>query len=427
MNVLLIGSGGREHAIALKLCESKLLGRLYIAPGNAGTTSLGTNVDIAVNNFDALAKLAIKENISLVVVGPEDPLVNGISDYFKSDKALQHIHIIGPGKAGARLEGSKEFAKEFMVRHGIPTAGFLSVTSKNLQEGIEFLSHIKAPYVLKADGLAAGKGVLILSSLEEAKNQLKEMLDGKFGKASQKVVIEEFLSGIEMSAFVITDGNSYKILPEAKDYKRIGEGDTGLNTGGMGCVSPVPFADKQFMKKVEQTIIVPTINGLKSDEIPYTGFIFFGLMNCNNIPYVIEYNVRLGDPETEVILPRLKGDLLEILVAAARNKLNDVKVAIDPQACVTVMLVSGGYPGDYEKGKNITNLDKTSGSIVYHAGTKLSGNNIVTNGGRVISISTLGKGYKEALETSFKNAAIIEFEGKYFRRDIGFDLTKFMS
>jgi len=425
MNVLLIGSGGREHAIAYKLCESKKLKKLFIAPGNAGTAMLGTNVDCAVNDFESLAKLAIKESIDLIIVGPEDPLVNGITDFFKAKESLKNIPVIGPGKIGAQLEGSKEFAKEFMVRHNIPTAGYLSVTSENINEGLDFLASINPPYVLKADGLAAGKGVLILSSPDEARKELKEMLDGKFGKASKKVVIEEFLSGIEMSAFVITDGISYKILPEAKDYKRIGEGDTGLNTGGMGCVSPVPFANNEFMTKVEETIIKPTVDGLKKDGIPYTGFIFFGLMNCNGTPSVIEYNVRLGDPETEVILPRLKGDLLEIFKAAGNQTLDKVSFEIDTQACVTVMLVSGGYPGDYEKGKIIRNIEKTSGSIIFHAGTKLRGDSVVTNGGRVISISSLGESFNEALKTSFKNADIIDFEGKYFRRDIGLDLQNF--
>jgi phosphoribosylamine---glycine ligase len=425
MNVLLIGSGGREHAIAYKLGQSKELNKLFIAPGNAGTAALGTNVAINVNDFEALAALVDRESIGLVIVGPEDPLVNGISDFFSANNSLQHIPVIGPGKLGAQLEGSKEFAKEFMVRHSIPTAGYFSVTPENIEEGLEYLAKIKAPYVLKADGLAAGKGVLILSSLNEASKELKEMLAGKFGSASKKVVIEEFLSGIEMSAFVITDGLNYKMLPEAKDYKRIGEGDTGLNTGGMGCVSPVPFADGAFLKKVEDTIIKPTVEGLKKDNIPYTGFIFFGLMNCQGEPYVIEYNVRLGDPETEVILPRLKGDLLQLFIAAGEKKLNTATIEIDKQACVTVMLVSGGYPGEYKKGKQVHNLEKTSGSILFHAGTKLSGKDIVTNGGRVISISTLGSSFSQALKVSFENAEIIDFEGKYFRRDIGRDLQNY--
>jgi len=373
-----------------------------------------------------MAKLVIEKDIKLVVVGPEDPLVNGITDFFKSHPNLKNVGIIGAGKLGATLEGSKEFAKEFMIRHNIPTAAYLSVTPENIEEGFKFLENIKSPFVLKADGLAAGKGVVILHDLVQAKKELDDMLKGKFGKASKKVVIEEFLQGIEMSAFVITDGKSYKILPEAKDYKRIGEGDTGLNTGGMGCVSPVPFANTEFLKKVEDRVIRPTIEGLKKDNIPYTGFIFFGLMNNNGDPYVIEYNVRLGDPETEVILPRLKTDLLELFDAAANQQLEKVNVEIDSKACVTVMLVSGGYPGDYQKGKEILNLEKTSGSIIFHAGTKFSGEKIVTNGGRVISISSLGKTFNDALLLSYKNASLIDFEGKYYRKDIGQDLQKYL-
>lgn len=426
MNVLLIGSGGREHAIAWKLTQSKNLSKLYIAPGNAGTARLGVNIEIGVNDFDNMAKLVIEKDIKLVVVGPEDPLVNGITDFFKSHPNLKNVGIIGAGKLGATLEGSKEFAKEFMIRHNIPTAAYLSVTPENIEEGFKFLENIKSPFVLKADGLAAGKGVVILHDLVQAKKELDDMLKGKFGKASKKVVIEEFLQGIEMSAFVITDGKSYKILPEAKDYKRIGEGDTGLNTGGMGCVSPVPFANTEFLKKVEDRVIRPTIEGLKKDNIPYTGFIFFGLMNNNGDPYVIEYNVRLGDPETEVILPRLKTDLLELFDAAANQQLEKVNVEIDSKACVTVMLVSGGYPGDYQKGKEILNLEKTSGSIIFHAGTKFSGEKIVTNGGRVISISSLGKTFNDALLLSYKNASLIDFEGKYYRKDIGQDLQKYL-
>jgi phosphoribosylamine--glycine ligase len=424
MKVLLIGSGGREHAIAWKLRQSKNLDKLFIAPGNAGTAAVGINIDITANDFASLAKFVIKENIELVIVGPEDPLVNGITDYFKNNLALKNVGIIGPGKLGATLEGSKEFAKEFMLRHKIPTAAFISVTLENIQEGFKFLEKNNPPFVLKADGLAAGKGVLILDDLEPAKKELYDMLNGKFGKASIKVVIEEFLQGIEMSAFVITDGKSYKILPEAKDYKRIGDGDTGLNTGGMGCVSPVPFADDAFLKKVDEKVIRPTVEGLKKDNIPYTGFIFFGLMNYNG-NFVIEYNVRLGDPETEVILPRLKTDLLELFKAAADQKLDEVEIEIDNRSCVTVMLVSGGYPGDYEKGKEITNLGKTSGSIIFHAGTKITENKIVTNGGRVISISSLGESFNEALKKSYENASVINFEGKYFRKDIGLDLQKY--
>lgn len=426
MNVLLIGSGGREHALAWKIAQSSKLSKLYIAPGNAGTAAHGENVAIAVTDFEALGKFAAEKNIEILVVGPEDPLVNGISNYFSDNNALKHITCIGPSKKGAELEGSKEVAKEFMKRHNIPTAGYLSVNKESLEEGKKFLDTIQPPYVLKADGLAAGKGVLILHSLDEAKKELEQMLSGKFGKASEKVVIEEFLKGIEMSAFVLTDGESYVVLPEAKDYKRIGEGDTGLNTGGMGCVSPVPFANTEFLKKVEDKVIRPTVEGLKKDKIDYTGFIFFGLMNCHGEPQVIEYNVRMGDPETEVLLPRLKSDILELFEAAGKKQLRTKSIEIDDQACVTVMLVSGGYPGSYEKGKVISNLDKTSDSIIFHAGTKLENEQVVTNGGRVISVSSLGTHINMALEQSFKNAAIINFEGKYYRKDIGFDLQVYL-
>ncbi|MBN1119074.1 MAG: phosphoribosylamine--glycine ligase [Bacteroidales bacterium] len=426
MKVLLLGSGGREHAIAWKISQSQKLTKLYIAPGNAGTALCGENVNLEADDFDSLAAFIRSNSIDMLVVGPEDPLVKGVIEYFQSKPEFSSLLLIGPGKAGADLEGSKEYAKEFMNRHNIPTAGYLSVTSENLSEGYQFLDSVQSPYVLKADGLAAGKGVLILDSLEEAKAELKAMLDGKFGAASKKVVIEEFLSGIEMSAFVITDGITYKILPEAKDYKRIGEGDTGLNTGGMGCVSPVPFADKEFLAKVEQEVIKPTVDGLLKDNIPYTGFIFFGLMNLNGQPKVIEYNVRMGDPETEVIMPRLKTDLLEVFEAAAKKELDKVSVEIDEQACVTVMLVSGGYPGGYPKGIEIKGLDKTEGSIIFHAGTKPDGDKVLTNGGRVISVSSLGNTFNEALKVSYQNAEIIDFEGKYFRSDIGFDLQKYL-
>ncbi len=422
MKVLLLGSGGREHALAWKIAQSPLLTKLYIAPGNAGTAACGENLDIKADDFDAIGIFISQNSIDMLVVGPEDPLVQGISEYFTTRREFNDLLVIGPGKAGALLEGSKEYAKEFMKRHQVPTAGYLSVTSANLAEGLNFLESHNPPYVLKADGLAAGKGVLILQSLDESKKELKQMLEGKFGAASKKVVIEEFLSGIEMSAFVITDGETYKILPEAKDYKRIGEGDTGLNTGGMGCISPVPFAGKEFLQKVENKIIKPTIDGLRKDNIPYTGFIFFGLMNCNGEPQVIEYNVRLGDPETEVILPRIKSDILEIFEAAAKKELSKINIEIDGQSCVTVMLVSGGYPGNYNKGMVISNLDKTKNSIVFHAGTKQTDEGVVTNGGRVISISSLGIDFKDALKKSYNNAEIINFEGKYFRHDIGFDL-----
>jgi phosphoribosylamine---glycine ligase len=422
MKILLLGSGGREHALAWKMAQSPKLTKLFIAPGNAGTAQLGENIDIAVNDFEKLGRLAIEKQIEMMVVGPEDPLVKGISDYFKSEPSLKHISVIGPSAKGALLEGSKEFAKEFMIRHHIPTAKYFSVTATNLSKGLDFLETMEAPFVLKADGLAAGKGVLILSSLQEAREELQAMIDGKFGQASKKVVIEEFLEGIELSTFVITDGKSYKVLPEAKDYKRIGEGDAGLNTGGMGCVSPVPFANKEFLQKVEERIITPTIQGLQKDQIAYSGFIFFGLMNKNGEPYVIEYNVRMGDPEAEVIMPRLQSDLVDLFKAVADKTLATVELKIDPRSCATVMLVSGGYPEAYEKGKPITNLEKVSGSIPFHAGTRLADGEILTNGGRVISVSSLGTSFREALDISYKNAEIITFDKKYYRRDIGFDL-----
>ena len=422
MKVLLLGSGGREHALAWKMAQSQKLTKLYIAPGNAGTADCGENIDMPADDFSSIGSFIQSNEINMLVVGPEDPLVKGVAEYFKTKTEFSDLMIIGPAKAGAMLEGSKEYAKEFMNRHNIPTAGYLPVTKENLQEGLDYLKTLKSPYVLKADGLAAGKGVLILDSLNEAQAELEQMLDGKFGEASTKVVIEEHLKGIEMSAFVITDGESYKILPEAKDYKRIGEGDTGLNTGGMGCVSPVPFADRAFLDKVENRVIKPTVEGLKKDGIDYTGFIFFGLMNDNGDPQVIEYNVRMGDPETEVIMPRLKGDLLEVFEAAAKKELVNAQLDISPDSCATVMLVSGGYPGSYEKGKEITGLDKTQDCIVFHAGTKFKDGKVVTNGGRVISISALGDDFKKALEKSYVNTDIIGFEGKNFRTDIGFDL-----
>lgn len=423
MNVLILGSGGREHTFAWKIAQSPLLNKLFIAPGNAGTAALGENVNLKVDDFEGIKTLCLKADINMVVVGPEDPLVKGVHDYFLADSDLKHIPVIGPQKAAAELEGSKDFAKEFLFRHNIPTAAYQTFTSDTLEEGYAFLEQLKAPYVLKADGLAAGKGVLILDSLSEAKAELKEMLTAaKFGAASAKVVIEEFLDGIELSVFVLTDGDSYKILPTAKDYKRIGEGDTGLNTGGMGAISPVPFANDDFMKKIEDRIVKPTVDGLKKDKLSYKGFIFIGLIKVNDEPLVIEYNVRMGDPETEVVLPRVKSDLLELFKAVGNGTLKDSNLSIDPRYATTVMLVSGGYPEAYEKGKHMTGIDSVSNSIAFHAGTKLDNDKVLTNGGRVMAITSYGETMNEALSKSFENAKEVNFEGKYYRKDIGFDL-----
>lgn len=422
MNILLLGSGGREHALAWKIAKSSKLDKLFIAPGNAGTNQVGTNVNIKAEDFDAIKDFVLSNDIKMVVCGPEAPLVAGISDFFKNDEELKNIPVVGPSKEGAQLEGSKEYAKEFMLRHGIPTAAYKSFTKETLEKGKEFLKTLKAPYVLKADGLAAGKGVLILNDLEEAQKELEEMLGGMFGDASSTVVIEEFLSGIECSVFALTDGKNYVILPEAKDYKRIGEGDTGLNTGGMGSISPVSFADEEFMTKVEERIVKPTIDGLNKENIDYKGFVFFGLIKVGNDPYVIEYNVRMGDPETESVMLRLENDLVELFEATFAGTLSEQKIIKDPRFAVSVMLVAGGYPGYYEKGKVMTGFEEVTDSILFHAGTTVKDGNIVTNGGRVIAVSSYGKDKAEALATSFKNALKINYEGKYFRSDIGFDL-----
>jgi len=422
MNILILGSGGREHAFTWKIAQSSFCNKLYIAPGNAGTEEIGTNINIEINDFNKIKKLVLSKDINMVIVGSEDPLVNGIYDFFKSDNTLKSVSIIGPSKKGAMLEGSKEFAKEFMLKYNIPTAKYKSFTKKNLGEGDDFLESLTPPYVLKADGLAAGKGVLIIENLEEAKKELKAMIiESKFGLASAKVVVEEFLNGIELSVFVLTDGKSYKILPSAKDYKRVGEGDTGLNTGGMGAVSPVPFIDRFYMEKIENEIIKPTIKGLQEENIIYKGFLFFGLINVNGQPKVIEYNVRMGDPETEVVIPRITSDFLNLLKGIDDGTFSEKDLTITNDVAVTVMLVSGGYPENYNKGKTIKGLSSVEDSIVFHAGTKNDGH-IKTHGGRVIALTSFGENKEAALLKSYKSAKRIDFEGKYYRKDIGFDL-----
>jgi phosphoribosylamine--glycine ligase len=423
MVILLLGSGGREHALASKMLQSSKCSTLFVAPGNAGTAAIATNITINPTDFNALKSFAIQEKVEMLVVGPEDPLVLGIYDFFKEDSELSHIPVIGPSKVGAQLEGSKEFAKEFLVKHKIPTAAYDSFTAATVEKGCLFLETLQSPYVLKADGLAAGKGVLIIQDLEEAKTELRNMLvHAKFGNASAKVVIEEFLDGIELSCFVLTDGKNYKILPTAKDYKRIGEGDTGLNTGGMGAISPVPFADSILLDKIETRIVKPTVEGLQKDGIEYKGFIFIGLIIVKNEPIVIEYNVRMGDPETEVVIPRIKSDLVELFQAVANGNLNDVSLAIDQRSATTVMMVSGGYPEEYEKGKEIFGLDKIEDSLVYHAGTKIENDKLVTNGGRVLAITSFGNDFQEAIKKSYQNIDKLHFDKMYFRKDIGKDL-----
>ncbi|PQV49663.1 phosphoribosylamine--glycine ligase [Jejuia pallidilutea] len=423
MNILILGSGGREHTFAWKIAQSDKCENLYVAPGNSGTAEVATNVNIGVNDFEAIKTLVLDKKIDMVVVGPEDPLVNGVHDYFLNDESIKHVAVIGPQKAAAELEGSKEFAKEFLYRHHIPTAAYESFTKDTVEKGYAFLETLNPPYVLKADGLAAGKGVVILEDLDEAKAELKSMLvDAKFGDASTKVVIEEFLDGIELSCFVLTDGTNYKILPTAKDYKRIGEGDTGLNTGGMGAVSPVPFATESFLNKIEERIVKPTVNGLKKDNLPYVGFIFIGLIKVGDDPKVIEYNVRMGDPETEVVFPRLKNDLVEILQAMTNGTLDAINIEIDERAATTIVLVSGGYPEAYEKGKTITGIENVKDSIPFHAGAQLKDGKIITSGGRVMAITSYGDTYQEAIKKSYQSIEKLHFDKMNYRKDIGFDL-----
>jgi len=422
MNILILGSGGREHTFAWKIAQSKSYKNLYVAPGNSGTAKVATNINIGVNDFEAIKEVVLDKKINMVIVGPEAPLVNGIHDFFLNDNEINHVSVIGPQKRAATLEGSKEFAKAFMSRHNIPTAAYQSFTKENINEAYNFLESLNSPYVLKADGLASGKGVVILNDLDKAKAELKSMLLGaKFGKASEKVVIEEFLDGIELSCFVLTDGKDYKILPTAKDYKRIGEGDTGLNTGGMGAISPVPFATDEFLDKIEQRIVKPTIEGLKKDNLPYVGFVFIGLIKVGDDPKVIEYNVRMGDPETEVVFPRLKNDLVEVLNAMANRMLKTISLEIDDRAATTIMVVSGGYPETYEKGKEIFGLEYIKHSIPFHAGAQIKDGKIVTSGGRVISITSYGNTYQEAIKKSYQSIDVLNFDKMYYRKDIGFD------
>ncbi len=424
MTILLLGSGGREHALAYKLLQSPSCQKLFVAPGNAGTAAIATNVVVSPTDFEALKALVLSENINMVVVGPEDPLVQGVYDFFKNDPQISHVPVIGPSKLGAQLEGSKEFAKEFLVKHKIPTAAYASFTAETVEQGCQFLTTLQPPYVLKADGLAAGKGVLILNDLQEAQTELRNMLvNAKFGAASSKVVIEEFLDGIELSCFVLTDGKNYKLLPTAKDYKRIGEGDTGLNTGGMGAVSPVPFADEVLMEKIETRIVKPTVAGLQKDGIEYKGFVFIGLIIVKGEPMVIEYNVRMGDPETEVVMPRIQSDLVTLFQAVAEQKLDEVTLDIDSRSATTIMVVSGGYPEEYDKGFTISGIESISDSIVFHAGTKLESGQVVTNGGRVLAVTSFGDTYQEAIKKSYQNINKLHFDKMYFRKDIGFDLA----